>query len=56
MTEIIVKIMVQVLTVFALETKQIKQGRISRYTITYIAHGSVCHRAVFQKAVWGQRS
>ena len=34
MTDIIVRIMVQVLSVLALTTKQIKQGRISRCTIT----------------------
>ena len=47
MTVIIVKIMVQVLSVLALGTKQIKQGQISRCTITYIACGSMCHRVVF---------
>ena len=56
MSVIIVKIMVQVLSVLALGTKQIKQGQISRCTITYIARGSMCHRVVFQKAVWEQRS
>jgi hypothetical protein len=56
MTDIIIKIMVQVLSVLALGTKQIKQGWISRYNITYIAHGSVSRRVVFQKAVWEQRS
>jgi hypothetical protein len=39
MTDIIVKIMVEVLSVLALGTKQMKQGRISKCTITYIAHG-----------------
>ena len=47
MTVIIVKIMVQVLSVLALGTKQIKQGQISRCTVTYIACGSMCHRVVF---------
>ena len=56
MADIIVKIMVQVLSVLSLTTKQIQQGRMSRCTIAYIAHGSVCHRVVFQKAVWEQRS
>jgi hypothetical protein len=56
MTDTIVKIMVQVLSVLALGTKQIKQGRISRCAIIYIARSSMCHRVVFQKAVWRQRS
>ncbi len=34
MTGIIVKIMVEVLSVLALATKQIKQGRLSKLTIT----------------------
>jgi hypothetical protein len=54
MTDIIVKIMVEVLSVLALATKQIKEGRFSKCTITYIAHGSMCHREVCQKAVWGR--
>jgi hypothetical protein len=35
MTDIIVKIMVQVLSVLALATKQIKQGRLSKPILTY---------------------
>ena len=34
MTDIVVKIMVEVLSVLALATKQIKQGRLGRCTIT----------------------
>ena len=35
MTDIIIKIMVQLLSVLALATKQIKQGRFSKYPVTY---------------------
>ena len=35
MTDIIIKIMVQLLSVLALATKQIKQGRFSEYPVTY---------------------
>ncbi len=35
MTEVIVKIMVELLSVLALATKQIKQGRFSEWTVTY---------------------
>jgi hypothetical protein len=52
MTDIIVKIMVEVLTVLALATKQIKQGRFSGCTITYIAHVLMYYRVVCQKIVW----
>ena len=55
MTNIIVKIMVEVLSVLALATKQIKQGRLSRCTITYIAHISTCYRVFCQKTVWEER-
>jgi hypothetical protein len=34
MTDIIVQIMVEVLSVLALATKQIKQGRLSKFAIT----------------------
>ena len=34
MTEVIVKIMVELLSVFALASKQIKQGRFSKYALT----------------------
>jgi hypothetical protein len=43
MTDIIVQIMVEVLSVLALATKQMKQGRFSKYTVTYtfpVAHVS----------------
>jgi hypothetical protein len=35
MTDIIIKIMVQLFSVLALATKQIKQGRLSRCAVTY---------------------
>jgi hypothetical protein len=35
MTEVVVKIMVQLLSVLALASKQIKQGRLSEYAVTY---------------------
>jgi fungal STAND N-terminal Goodbye domain len=50
MTDIVIKIMVEVLSVLALTTKQIKQGRLSRCTITHNSHGSMCRRIIFQKA------
>ena len=34
-TDIIIKIMVELLSVLALATKQIKQGRFSKYALTY---------------------
>ena len=35
MTELVVKIMVELLSVLALASKQIKQGRLSEYVVTY---------------------
>jgi hypothetical protein len=35
MTDIIIKVMVELLSVLALATKQIKQGRFSEWTVTY---------------------
>jgi hypothetical protein len=35
MTDLIIKIMAELLSVLALTTKQIKQGRFSEYTIGY---------------------
>ena len=40
MTDMIVKIMVEVLSVLALATKEIKQGRFSKCHHIYIAQGS----------------
>ena len=56
MTDIVVKIMLEVLSVLALATEQIKQGRFSKYTITiYNSHRSKCHREVREKAIRGGR-
>jgi hypothetical protein len=44
MTDIIVKIMVGLLSVLALATKQINQRRFSKCAVTYIASDSMCHR------------
>ena len=38
MTNIIVKIMAELLLVLAVATKQVTQGRFSKYTITYAIH------------------
>ena len=36
MTDIILKIMIEILSVLALATKQIKEGRFSKCTVIYI--------------------
>jgi hypothetical protein len=41
MTEIVVKIMVELLSILALTTKQIKQGRPSESGFVYILHNSM---------------
>ena len=35
LTELVIKIMVELLSVLALATNQIKQGRFSKYAVTY---------------------
>ena len=35
MTDIVIKIMVELLSVLALATNQIRQGRFSKHTVTY---------------------
>ena len=55
MTDIIVKIMVELLSVLALATKQIKQGRFSKCAVIYPARGSIGHREVHKKIVGGER-
>ena len=59
MTKIIVKIIVQVLSVLALATKEINAGpiwgRISECTITYTAQDLMFYSEVWKKDVWGQR-
>jgi hypothetical protein len=46
MTDIIVKIMAELLSILAPATKQINQGWFSKCALTYIAHGSMCDREV----------
>ena len=55
MTDIIVQLMVAVLSVLALATKQMKQGRFSKYTVTYTPRGSLRHREVYEEVVGGAR-
>ena len=53
MTDIIIKIMVQLLSVLALATKQIKQGRFSEYVVTYTSHVAQCATEKFAKKLLG---
>jgi hypothetical protein len=56
MTDIIVKIMVELLSVLALATKQIKQGRFSKCPVIYtISSGLIYHREICEEVVGGQR-
>jgi hypothetical protein len=54
MTEVIVKIMLELLSVLALASKQIKQGRFSKCAITFIL--SMTQRAIekFTKKLLGE--
>ena len=54
MTDIIVKVMVEVLSVLALATKEIKQGRFSKCTITYKLPMAQCAIEKFAKKLLGK--
>jgi hypothetical protein len=55
MTEIVVKIMVELLSVLALASKQIKEGRFSRCKVAYIDRCSICHREIHEEDTGGKR-
>jgi hypothetical protein len=54
MTDIIVKIMVQLLSVLALATKQIAQKRFSKCTVTYTLSVAQCTTGKFAKKLLGE--
>ena len=57
MTYIIVKIMVELLSVLALATKQIKQGRFSKYAFLHIpAQDSMCYRKIRKETAGRERA
>ena len=53
MTDIIIKILVQLLSVLALATKQIKQGRFSECAVTYTLPVAQCAPEKFGKKLLG---
>ena len=57
MTDHIIKIMVELLSVLALVTKQIKQGRFSKRAVTvrYLLHYAQCVTEKFVKRLLGER-
>ena len=57
MTEVIVKIMLELLSVLALATKQIKQGRFSECAVAYIyiVRDSIYLREIHKKVAGGER-
>jgi hypothetical protein len=54
MTEVIVKIMLELLSVLALASKQIKQGRFSKCAITSILSMTQCAIEKFTKKLLGE--
>jgi hypothetical protein len=54
MTDIIVKIMIELLSVLALATKQINQGRFSKCAATNVAYSSMRVTEKFAKSVLGE--
>jgi hypothetical protein len=55
LTQVVVKIMVELLSVLALVSRQIKEGRFSTCNVTYLARRSMCRRNFRKKVVWGER-
>jgi hypothetical protein len=56
MSEIVIKIMVQVLSVLSLATKQIKQGRLSEPLMPwYISCYQICLREICEKVAGRKR-
>ena len=53
MTDIIIKIMVELLSVLALATKQIHQGRFSKHAVTYALIMAQCATEKFAKKLLG---
>lgn len=54
MTEMVIKIMAELLSVLALATKQIKQGRFSMSALAYSHSGLTCRREI-RKEVIGRK-
>ena len=53
MTDIIIKIMVELLSVLALATKQINQGRFSKFAVSYTMSVAQCITEKFAKKLVG---
>jgi len=56
MSEIIIKIMVELLSTLAVATKQINQGRPSESVLADVLPDSTQHREIHEKASWRERS
>ena len=54
LTEIVVKIMVELLSVLALASKQIKQGKFSKYAVTCTLFVAECALEKFTKKLLGE--
>ena len=52
MTEIVVKIMVELLSTLALATKQIRQGKPSEFVCANVLRGSMQYREICKEAFW----
>jgi hypothetical protein len=52
MTEIVVKIMVELLSTLALATKQIRQGKSSEFVFADVLRGSMQYREICKEAFW----
>jgi hypothetical protein len=54
MTHVLIKIMVEILSVLSLATNQIKQGRFSKHFLTYMQHVVDCIAEKFARKLLGE--
>ena len=55
LTEILVKIIVELLSTLALATKQVKQGRYSEFFLIVTTSNLMQDREIYEEASWGER-
>jgi hypothetical protein len=55
MTEMVIKIMVEIITVLALATKQINQGRFSMFVLAYNHSWLTCDREICEETFGRKR-
>ena len=52
LTDVLIKIIVELIATLALATKQVKQGRFSEFILVVTTVDSVVHREIYGQASW----